>query len=60
MKGLNGTYLANTYVRDKFTGAQSFRSVLTYNKGGEWFPLKAPRVDHNGDPTDCKPVSHVT
>lgn len=32
------------------------RSVITYNKGGEWFPLKAPLVDHRGNPTNCHPV----
>ena len=59
MKGLNGTYLANVYLKDVFTGAQKFRSVITFNKGGEWFPLKAPSVDHNGNPTKCYPVSQV-
>lgn len=33
-----------------------FRSVITFNKGGEWFPLKAPLVDHRGNPTNCHPV----
>jgi len=59
VKGLNGTYLANVYLEDAFTGRGKVKSMITFNKGAQWFPLKAPSVDHNGDPTNCHPVSHV-
>ncbi|XP_078357974.1 VPS10 domain-containing receptor SorCS1-like [Oculina patagonica] len=53
VKGLNGTYLANVYLEDEFSGSQTFRSLISFNKGGEWHPLKPPAVDHNGVPTNC-------
>lgn len=56
VKSLNGTYLANVFFPDGDGGSDvKIRSVITYNKGGEWFPLKAPLVDHRGNPTNCHP-----
>ena len=43
--GLQGTYIAN----HRLTG-----TLISYDKGGRWFPLKAPDFDINGKPTTCK------
>jgi len=53
VRSLNGTYLANVVFKDRF--GEKVRSVISYNKGGEWHLLKAPEVDHNGVPTNCRP-----
>jgi hypothetical protein len=29
------------------------KTMMTFDKGGEWKPLKAPRRDHKGEPIDC-------
>ncbi|CAH3014982.1 unnamed protein product [Porites evermanni] len=49
VKSLPGTYVAN--VLDKI--GNKVRSVITFNKGGEWHQLKAPEFDHRGRPTNC-------
>ena len=57
---MNGTYLANVHIKDKSGGSQSFRSVITFNKGREWHSIRPPVVDHRGMPTNCYLVSqHV-
>ena len=52
VQSAHGTYLANTLL-----GGISIRSVITYNKGGEWHAITAPEVDQYGQPTNCLPVS---
>lgn len=29
------------------------RSVITYDKGGQWHQIKAPKYDHQGQPLQC-------
>ncbi|KAK2572594.1 VPS10 domain-containing receptor SorCS1 [Acropora cervicornis] len=50
VRSLNGTYLANVIV-----GQTYLKSVITYNKGGHWYPLTAPLQDHTGASTRCYP-----
>ncbi len=29
------------------------RSMITFDQGGDWHPIKAPKVDHLGNPINC-------
>ncbi|XP_016051355.1 PREDICTED: VPS10 domain-containing receptor SorCS2 [Miniopterus natalensis] len=47
--GVKGVFLANQKVNGKVM------TLITYNKGRDWDYLRAPSVDMNGKPTNCKP-----
>lgn len=50
--GVDGIYIANQYVDAQHTAV---RSLITYNKGSQWQPLRAPLLDAQGQPTQCIP-----
>lgn len=50
VRSLNGTYLANVVIGNRYV-----RSVISYNKGGDWHLLSAPLMDHKGVATNCYP-----
>jgi hypothetical protein len=52
--GADGVYLCN--VREdtgKVGRLESIRTMITYDNGGEWFPLKVPKKSFDGRPYDC-------
>eukprot|EP00731_Ephydatia_muelleri_P019736 Em0012g561a len=52
--GVNGTFVANQYVRSAPSEARSvIRTVITFNNGGQWSPIKAPSVDCLGQTISC-------
>ncbi|KNC82871.1 hypothetical protein SARC_04850 [Sphaeroforma arctica JP610] len=48
-----GTYITNQLVIEEGTYMQEFRTVITFNKGGEWRPIIAPTVDSDGADVGC-------
>eukprot|EP00124_Ichthyophonus_hoferi_P002213 Ihof_evm2s142 gene=Ihof_evmTU2s142 len=46
-----GTYITNQLVMDN--RIQEFRTVISFDKGGEWKPLRAPERDWNGTKWKC-------
>lgn len=53
VENLKGIYIAN-YFKDIFAIRNGdTRSLITFNNGGEWTPLKAPQADSTGNPIDC-------
>ena len=52
--GLNGTMVANQYVRSYPTQSNSpIRTAITFNNGGQWSLIEAPSVDVNGNAINC-------
>uniref|UniRef100_A0A8C9PRY3 Sortilin related VPS10 domain containing receptor 2 n=1 Tax=Spermophilus dauricus TaxID=99837 RepID=A0A8C9PRY3_SPEDA len=49
VRGVKGVFLANQKVDGKVT------TLITYNKGRDWDPLRPPSTDMNGKPTHCQP-----
>ncbi|XP_014388929.1 PREDICTED: VPS10 domain-containing receptor SorCS2, partial [Myotis brandtii] len=47
--GVKGVFLANQKVNGKVM------TLITYNKGRDWDPLRPPSEDMNGKPTSCQP-----
>ena len=45
-----GVYLANQMVEEMP------HTVITYDQGAKWQPLKAPALDANNEPTNCELV----
>ena len=63
MEGLRGVYIASqlkttTLSSSKF-GLEQVTSVITYDQGAQWEPLKAPEVDDDGEPIYCRLVSWI-
>eukprot|EP00123_Amoebidium_parasiticum_P001384 comp12455_c0_seq1/m.7385 comp12455_c0_seq1/g.7385 ORF comp12455_c0_seq1/g.7385 comp12455_c0_seq1/m.7385 type:complete len:879 (-) comp12455_c0_seq1:664-3300(-) len=50
-----GTYITNQLVQSE--GIQEFRTVISFDKGGSWKPVKAPEYDWNGDSWNCDATS---
>uniref|UniRef100_A0A6B2KYL7 VPS10 domain-containing protein n=1 Tax=Arcella intermedia TaxID=1963864 RepID=A0A6B2KYL7_9EUKA len=52
---VDGIYLANQYITKSSVpeSAEAVRSLITFNKGGDWNLLRAPEFDANGQPTNC-------
>jgi hypothetical protein len=61
VNGVDGVYLAN--VADEKTADQSGpvdkQTVITFDKGGEWKPLIAPRKDVDGKTVECEGKCHL-
>ena len=56
MQGIYGIYLATNLTAD-VPGRRKLRTLITYDKGGEWRLLEPPKTDSNGRPTRCTPAS---
>ncbi|KAJ8316151.1 hypothetical protein KUTeg_006165 [Tegillarca granosa] len=50
--GLRGVYIASQFINSSFS-AENQRSLITFDKGGEWQLVRAPRYDQNGKSTNC-------
>lgn len=54
VEGLSGIYIAsqvNSKVYSQHISPQNLVSVITYDHGGVWQPLNAPKFDNEGQPT---------
>ena len=54
--GIRGVYIA-TQLINKTLSSTHQRSLITYDKGGQWQLIIAPYKDINGRPTNCSLVS---
>ncbi|XP_076310963.1 sortilin-related receptor-like isoform X2 [Tachypleus tridentatus] len=54
--GLRGVYIATQVKKGAHTEnlLENLVSVISFDKGGEWVPLRPPKVDHNGNPISCQ------
>lgn len=48
---LNGIYIANYYPDP--TDLTTLKTVISFNKGGQWYPLQPPPYDATGKPFFC-------
>eukprot|EP01134_Creolimax_fragrantissima_P001023 CFRG1023T1 len=51
VESILGTYITNQLVVENYV--QEFRTVITFDKGGEWKPIVAPQVDASGNDVGC-------
>jgi len=54
--GLEGIYLANQVLNADATRQKAppeLQTVVTFDAGAEWFPIKGPQVDCQGNPYKC-------
>ena len=56
--GMRGIYIASQVVNGTFD-VNNQRSLITFDKGGEWRLLRAPDYDSAGRPTNCSVVSSL-
>ncbi|XP_071441297.1 sortilin-related receptor-like isoform X2 [Hetaerina americana] len=56
VEGLRGIYIASQISTLTFTGIgpEHLTTVITFDMGGEWRPLKPPKLDDEGHPIKCK------
>ena len=55
VRGTPGVYVANHVTAD----ASRTRTMISYDQGARWQPLAAPKIDAQGNPTNCKLVSFI-
>ncbi|XP_046384172.1 sortilin-related receptor-like isoform X2 [Ischnura elegans] len=55
VEGLRGIYIASqiSNISVPGVGPEDLTTVITFDMGGEWRPLKAPKVDNEGRPINC-------
>ncbi|XP_046384462.1 sortilin-related receptor-like isoform X2 [Ischnura elegans] len=55
VEGLRGIYIASQISNISGTGIrpEHLTTVITFDMGGEWRPLKPPKVDNEGQPIKC-------
>jgi hypothetical protein len=51
IKGLKGVYIASQLTRNNSFQKEDQRSMITFDKGGEWSLINPPAVDINGNKT---------
>ena len=56
---LRGVYIANQQTNTTFN-LENQRSVITFDKGGEWQPLSSPEKDLDGHPSNCSKNSNCS
>lgn len=61
MKGIRGVFIASQLFENftrmsKRLGPEHLTSLITFDQGGEWASIKAPRLDSNGRKTNCNLV----
>ena len=66
MEGLRGIYIVSQWknnskenIEYRLRKDDFMMSLITFDNGGEWHPLEAPRVDVSGNPTKCDTVSII-
>ncbi|XP_022248454.1 sortilin-related receptor-like [Limulus polyphemus] len=54
--GLRGVYIATQVKKGAHMEnlLENLVSVISFDKGGEWAPLRPPKVDSNGNPISCQ------
>ena len=52
IKGIYGIYIA-TQLTDDPRGKRKLKTVVSFDKGGEWMNITAPARDSNGARTNC-------
>ena len=55
VEGIVGTFVANV----KSPGSRFGSKVISYDKGGEWVPLRPPQFDRRGGFINCQQVGVV-
>ena len=56
LNGINGTWIANTYVRASPNVRNApKRTVISFNNGGSWELVTPPDYYKNGTPVNCQP-----
>ncbi|RWS29050.1 sortilin-related receptor-like protein [Leptotrombidium deliense] len=56
IEGLTAIYIINrwkSHPQDGNKSVEKIESVISFNRGGIWKPLRAPLVDSKGHPTKC-------
>lgn len=56
VEGLTGIYIASQVIHRPILpniGPQHLMSLITYDHGGTWQPIKAPKYDNEGQPINC-------
>ncbi|XP_046384186.1 sortilin-related receptor-like isoform X2 [Ischnura elegans] len=55
VEGLRGIYIASQISNISVPGVrpEDLKTVITFDMGGKWWPLKAPKVDNEGRPINC-------
>ena len=56
VEGMRGVYIASQLI-NKSLAVDHQRTLITFDKGGEWQLVEAPRRDILGRPTNCSIVS---
>ncbi|KAG8226274.1 hypothetical protein J437_LFUL004831 [Ladona fulva] len=53
--GMRGIYIASQIANPDFNSIapEHLRSLITYDRGGEWKPIKPPKIDDRGQPIRC-------
>ena len=49
VKGLKGVYIASQLTKNNSFQRDEQRSLISFDKGGEWSLLKPPSIDINGN-----------
>ena len=53
VEGIYGVYIA-TQLTNARPGHRQLKTLITFDKGGEWMNISAPKVDSYGRPTHCE------
>ncbi|XP_065056294.1 sortilin-related receptor-like [Rhopilema esculentum] len=53
VEGIYGVYIA-TQLTNARPGHRKLKTLITFDKGGEWMNVSAPKVDSYGRPTNCE------
>ena len=56
VRGLRGVYIASQLTPGR-VGRRHILTKITFDKGGLWQPVQAPKLDNYGKPLNCSLVS---
>lgn len=56
MQGLRGVYIASQLTVGA-VGTRRIMTKITFDKGGMWQPVSAPKYDNHDKPLNCSLVS---
>lgn len=57
VRGLRGVYIASQLTPGR-VGRRHILTKITFDKGGLWQLVQAPKLDNYGNPLNCSLVSH--